>query len=60
MVKVQLFKVSSDTFPVGGREGRGRQGNGADGGDKAAVSVENKDHLSPQLKLHLGLGWAKQ
>ena len=50
MVKLQLFKVVSDTFPVGGRGT----------GDEAAGSVENKDHLSPQLKLQLGLGWAWQ
>ena len=49
MVKLQGFKIEADIFPVGW-----------DGGDEAAGSVENKDHLSPQLKLQLGLGWAWQ
>ena len=46
MVKLQGFKVGADTFLVGGDET----------GDEVAGSGENKDHLSPQLKLHLGLG----
>ena len=46
MVKLQGFKVGADTFPVGGRE---RDGDGRGTGDEAAGSVENKDHLSPQL-----------
>ena len=50
MVNLQLFKVISNTFQVGrGTEG-GREG------DEVAGSVENKDLLSPQLKLQLGLG----
>ena len=40
----------TDTFPVGG------DGRGTGEGDEVAGSVENKDHLSPQLKLQLGLG----
>ena len=44
MVKLQGFKVGADTLPVETRDGR------------MAGSVENKDHLSPQLKLKLGLG----
>ena len=39
MVKLLGFKVGTDTFPVGGRGM----------GDEVAGSVENKDHLSPQL-----------
>ena len=41
MVKLQGFKVGPDTFPV-----RTRQD---ETGDEVAGSVENKDHLSPQL-----------
>ena len=41
MVKLQGFKVGPDTFPVGTGDGR----------REVAGSVENKDHLSPQLKL---------
>ena len=45
--------VGSDTFPVR-REGAPFKGDG--GRDEVAGSLENKDHLSPQLKLQLGLG----
>ena len=48
MVKLQGFKVGADTFPVGTGDEMRR--------DEVAGSVENKDHLSPQLKLKLGLG----
>ena len=56
MVNLQLFKVISNTFQVGrgtegGREGDGRKTGGGWEGDEVAGSVENKDHLSPQLKL---------
>ena len=47
MVKLQGFKVGADTFPVGTGDETRRD---------VAGSVENKDHLSPQLKLRLGLG----
>ena len=47
MVKLQGFKVGADTFPVSG---------GTGSGGEVAGSIENKDHLSPQLKLQLGLG----
>ena len=44
MAEIQSFLILSRS---GGRDG-------GDGGDEAAGSVENKDHLSPQLKLQLG------
>ena len=46
MAEIQSFLILSRLW---GTEG------GWDG-DEAAGSVENKDHLSPQLKLQLGLG----
>ena len=52
MVKLQGFKVGADTFPVGTGDKMRRDGRR----DEVAGSVENKDHLSPQLKLKLGLG----
>ena len=53
MVKLQGFKVEPDTFPVETRRGETIRD---ETGDEVAGSVENKDHLSPQLKLQLGLG----
>ena len=49
MAEIQSFLILSRSGDGGGT-GEGREG------DEAAGSVENKDHLSPQLKLQLGLG----